>query len=424
MSSPFEIIDQSEGNTSSFWQPVNKPLPSNSIIFSSMLYLPTKSNQLKPRLVSLTNSHIYRFGKLHQAIKKISCIYWKKLESFTETNDEEERFGFRLGFNSNFQDFYTKNSLELDTWIKHLGSLVILSDFKEDFVVLKTIGKGNYGSVKLVVDRHTHEQYAMKYLASSLLQNNMLSLLNLKNEIQVLRSLDHPGVMKLDRVYEENSKVYLIFKYYPDKDLFDRLLTVNRYSEKTASALAFNLLETVAYMHSKSFIHRDLKLENILMRSGNSDSEIVVCDFGLACCSKDVKNIPKCGSPGYVAPEILFNEDYTTKVDIFSVGVIVYILLSGNSPFEASTKEKVLLKNKECKVKFKGKIWKKHSRLASDFILSLMNPDPELRPSAREALNHPWIIKFGDVVKRDATPLTDCDKNWVFELSRLPTVKM
>lgn len=422
MSTPFEIIDESERNTSSFWQPINRPLPSYSIVFSSILYFSTKSNKLKPRLVNLTSSHIYRFGKSFQEVKKISCINWKKLESFTETNDEEERFGFRLGFNSNFQDFYTKSSSDLDTWIKHLSNLVILTDFKEDFVIIKTIGKGNYGSVKLVEDRYTHEQYAMKYMNSTLLKNNM-SLLNLKNEIQILRKLDHPGVIQLDRVYEKNSKIYLIFKYYPDKDLYDRLMKLNKYTEKAASALAYNLLETIAYMHNKSYIHRDLKLENILMSSGESDSEIVICDFGLACNKAD-KNIPKCGSPGYVAPEILFGEDYTTKVDIFSVGVIVYILLSGYSPFEGNTQEKILLKNKRCEVKFKGKSWNKYSRMASDFILALMNPNPELRLSAQEALCHPWIREYADKLKTVTTPLTECEKNCKFELSRIPTVKM
>lgn len=423
MSSAFDMIEKiSDECSTTFWKPFSGSLPEKSILFTSFLYFPTASNLLKKRKVHLTSSHIYRLEKTSTKIKFFSNINWKKLELFSEANDEEERFGFKLSSGEKFQDFYTKNSKDLDDWEEKLNSLVILTEFNEEFVVIKNIGKGNYGKVSLAQNRHTHEQFAVKSMKASAFKNNFQALMKLKNEIQIMRELEHPGITKLNRVYEKNNKIHLVITYYPDKDLFDRLKKVKRFSESAASEVAYNLLETLVYMHRLSFIHRDLKLENILMKSSESDTQIAICDFGLACSIHE-SNISKCGSPGYVAPEILYDQNYTTKVDTFSVGVIIYILLAGYSPFKGDTQEKILSKNRKCNVKFRGKVWDKHSKLASDFIFQLMNPNPEFRLSAKEALNHPWLSKHADKKLPAITPVTDYEKNDEFEVWNMPTVK-
>jgi len=142
-----------------------------------------------------------------------------------------------------------------------------------------------------------------------------------------MRKLEHDNIIKLFEVYESDNHIYLVLELLHGGELFDRIVRKGQYSEKDACVLMRNLLSALAYMHSKGFMHRDLKPENLILKDNENDWDIKIADFGLSTVIKCEEFLFKrCGTPGYVAPEILADEKYDEKVDVFSAGVILYIL--------------------------------------------------------------------------------------------------
>ena len=142
-----------------------------------------------------------------------------------------------------------------------------------------------------------------------------------------MRKLDHDSIIKLFEVYESDNHIYLVLELLNGGELFDRIVRKGQYNERDACSLLKNLLSAVSYMHSKGIMHRDIKPENLILKDGLDDMNIKIADFGLATpisCNEYL--FKRCGTPGYVAPEILSDEKYDEKVDVFSVGVILYIL--------------------------------------------------------------------------------------------------
>jgi len=175
-------------------------------------------------------------------------------------------------------------------------------------------------------------------------------------------------------------------------ELLDNMLCKKFFSEKGAANIMRQLLSAVAYCHSKKVVHRDLKLENLLFSSHDKDAALKIIDFGAAqVLNSDIKLSARIGTPLYIAPEVLSGE-YTKSCDIWSCGVILYILLSGLPPFSASCEAELYKKIKRAQYKLTGPRWKVLSKEAKDLVHRMMKRDPERRYSALEALNHPWII--------------------------------
>ena len=228
--------------------------------------------------------------------------------------------------------------------------------------------------------------YAAKCIEKDYLINHKNGLGNLIQEIQVLSMIDHPCVVPLYFVYETRDCIYLIMEYFPKGDLYKRITQKKAFSEDVCIKFAVNLLETLDFLQSKNIVHRDLKLENIMMTSDN-DYDFKIIDFGLSYESIGDRR-DRCGSPGYIAPEMLNKSRYNHRVDIFSAGVILYILLIGVHPFNAKSSDEILKRNQSGKYK---KIKKYISEAAKNFILSMMAANPDQRPQIAELLDHSWI---------------------------------
>ena len=142
-----------------------------------------------------------------------------------------------------------------------------------------------------------------------------------------MRHLDNEYIIKLYEVYESDQHIYLVLELLNGGELFSKIAKKTRYSEKDACSLMKNLLNALDYLHSKGIMHRDLKLENLILKQANNDVDVKIVDFGLATIlNSNDWLFKRCGTPGYVAPEILADEKYDQKVDVFSAGVILYIL--------------------------------------------------------------------------------------------------
>ncbi|KAI6175836.1 Calcium/calmodulin-dependent protein kinase type 1 [Aphelenchoides bicaudatus] len=216
---------------------------------------------------------------------------------------------------------------------------------------------------------------------------------SLENEIRVLRKLRHPNIVQLFDTYDENGHVYLVMELVTGGELFDRIVAKGSYTERDASNLIRQVLEAVSFMHSNGVVHRDLKPENLLYYNQEEESKIMISDFGLSKITTEESGImaTACGTPGYVAPEVLQQKPYGKAVDIWSIGVIGYILLCGYPPFYDENDANLFAQIIDGRYEFDSPYWDEISDSAKDFISHLMCCNPEQRYSCERALGHPWI---------------------------------
>uniref|UniRef100_A0A158P8M3 Protein kinase domain-containing protein n=1 Tax=Angiostrongylus cantonensis TaxID=6313 RepID=A0A158P8M3_ANGCA len=214
---------------------------------------------------------------------------------------------------------------------------------------------------------------------------------SLENEIKVLRKLRHPNIVQLYDTYEEKQYVYLVMELVTGGELFDRIVAKGSYTEKDASHLIRQVLHAVAFMHENGVVHRDLKPENLLYYNQDEDSKIMVSDFGLSKTEDSGVMETACGTPGYVAPEVLQQKPYGKAVDVWSIGVIAYILLCGYPPFYDESDANLFAQIIKGEYEFDAPYWDQISDSAKDFISHLMCCDPEQRFTCEQALEHPWI---------------------------------
>nr|XP_027226254.1 calcium/calmodulin-dependent protein kinase type 1-like isoform X1 [Penaeus vannamei] len=214
---------------------------------------------------------------------------------------------------------------------------------------------------------------------------------SLENEIKVLRRLTHPNIVQLLETFEDKHKVYLVMELVTGGELFDRIVEKGSYTEKDASHLIRQVLEAVDYMHDQGVVHRDLKPENLLYYSQDEDSKIMISDFGLSKMEDSGIMATACGTPGYVAPEVLAQKPYGKAVDVWSIGVIAYILLCGYPPFYDENDANLFAQILKGEFEFDSPYWDEISDSAKDFIRQLMCVDVEKRYTCKQSLGHPWI---------------------------------
>jgi len=288
--------------------------------------------------------------------------------------------------------FFSENRNEIKRWYKYLCPFCVLSNIGNDFEITKDLGKGNFSIVHLGIRRKTGEEYAIKSIYKEKIENKLDSIESIINEIFTLRKLSHPQIIKLFEVYETDKSIHLVFEYLCGGELFEQIDERGIFSETEAQSLIRSMLQTLSYVHSKFIIHRDLKPGNIILQNHDDLLSYKLADFGLATfCLQGEKKMNRCGSAGFVAPESLNKEGYDCKADVFSLGIISHILLTGVPPFQKNTYKETLIANKECIFDFESEIWNNVSIESKQFIKDVTNRDPNKRLSAIQAVDHPWF---------------------------------
>ncbi|KAL7066915.1 putative calcium-dependent protein kinase [Cryptosporidium serpentis] len=261
-----------------------------------------------------------------------------------------------------------------------------------DYMIdMKSIGKGTYGSVCCGVNRLTGAVRAIKSIPLA----KVKAMDRFMKEINIMKNLDHPNIVKLYETYQDHKNIYLVLEFCSGGELFDRIIQQGNFDEAYAAYLMRQIFSAIFYCHEHGIVHRDLKPENFLFLNNQNNAPLKIIDFGLATKFNKINTTltTRAGTPYYVAPEVLSGE-YDQQCDLWSLGVILYILLCGYPPFYGSNDNIILQKVKTGYFIFKDKDWKDISPLAKDLICKLLTYNPKGRICARDALQHPWITHF------------------------------
>ena len=266
------------------------------------------------------------------------------------------------------------------------------SDPNQIYIRKKILGRGSFGIVYLVKHKFLNRYFAMKVIRKSPSKNSKEED-DLMNEIEILRKLDHPNILKITDFYALKNEYNIITEYCQEGELFDEIKANAPYNEVMAAWYMSQILSAVCYCHNMNILHRDLKPENILIvkRLKNGFHPIKIIDFGTAKVFKKEKSEHLLiGSAYYIAPEVL-SRNYTELCDLWSCGVIMYILLTGRPPFNGINEEEIMKKIKEGEYDMSRYPWGVISDDAKDLIKGLLQLDPKKRYTAKEALEHKWF---------------------------------
>uniref|UniRef100_A0A8U7NWR2 non-specific serine/threonine protein kinase n=1 Tax=Corvus moneduloides TaxID=1196302 RepID=A0A8U7NWR2_CORMO len=263
--------------------------------------------------------------------------------------------------------------------------------FTDGYEVKEDIGVGSYSVCKRCIHKASNMEYAVKIIDKSKRDPT--------EEIEILlRYGQHPNIITLKDVYDDGKYVYVVTELMKGGELLDKILRQKFFSEREASAVLFTITKTVEYLHTQGVVHRDLKPSNILYvdESGNPES-IRICDFGFAKQLRAENGLlmTPCYTANFVAPEVLKRQGYDAACDIWSLGVLLYTMLTGYTPFANGpddTPEEILARIGSGKFSLSGGYWNSVSDTAKDLVSKMLHVDPHQRLTAAQVLSHPWIV--------------------------------
>lgn len=273
----------------------------------------------------------------------------------------------------------------------------------QSYELLESLGRGAFAEVRKAVFKPTRDFRAIKIIYKIGLAADGVDPKHQLRELKVLKGLDHPNILRVYELVEDPQRYYLVMEYCQGGDLFSRLLGVKRFTEVQAGKIMCQLLSAVMYCHQRYVIHRDLKPENMLLESKGTDLTLKVADFGSSAFLDPKKNLNGIhGSAYYVAPEVL-QESYNEKCDLWSCGIIMYILLTGKAPYSGKTEREILAGVTAGELDLSG--LEGLALDARDLIAQCLVKNPRVRISAAGAMAHPFILRCKSAEPQSGTLL-------------------
>ncbi len=265
----------------------------------------------------------------------------------SKDSDKAEQFKASHYLNDSPQEIYTSTSNVI---------FKVTTDIYDTYTKLKDIQSGTTGSVSKILFKELMINRALKNIN---IKNNPKLLNEAKREIAILKNLDHPNIEKIYEFYEkENDNINIVMELIDGQELFSKLVKERQFREQSAAIIMYQIFSSIKYCHDNGIIHRDIKAENIIVQD-EKHLFVKLIDFG-SCeilTKTNLTSTYKVGSPSYIAPEILNGEEYDYCCDIWSLGVLLYYLLSGNKPFTGNSEEEMYKAIKTQELKFKEKLW-------------------------------------------------------------------
>uniref|UniRef100_A0A7S1SR54 Protein kinase domain-containing protein n=1 Tax=Tetraselmis chuii TaxID=63592 RepID=A0A7S1SR54_9CHLO len=260
--------------------------------------------------------------------------------------------------------------------------------FQQRYQLGRVIGCGAFSTVRLATDRATGKEWACKTVTE---QSERPLLLR---EVDILQQLDHPNLLQYHEHFDTPENLYIITELLEGSDLLSASLVRGSYSEDDAREIIRQMLSALAYLNSKDVAHRDIKMENVmLVAQAGSTAQVKIIDFGLADQLSQEKPffLDACGTPIYLAPEVASRTPYGTSCDVWAAGVVLFMMLSGDSPFQGDSLSTLLETIRLAQVRFDDPVWELTSSQAKELLKALLTADPADRSTAEDALAHPWL---------------------------------
>ncbi|CAD8058140.1 unnamed protein product [Paramecium sonneborni] len=366
-------------NETVFWNVTDFPKNELALEMHDTMYIDRNSGLYKGTL-GIFNHYLLYFKK--QTIKK-----WVNLDNTTIEYTKHQKVGLGIKITKNKQYFEFFGDVE--PWYNYLKQYCIQKNFTHHYTLQKKIGQGNFADVFKAVNKQDGSEYAIKCFRKAKL-NESIDRLAIIKEISIMKKIQHESIIRLYEVFEGDEFLFLVIEYLKGGELHKYMKKSPPFSEEKSAKLIFRLLKAVSSIHEKGILHRDIKPENIMLRNKDDIDNICIGDFGLADYYSQSGQylFTRCGTPGYVAPELLQDKVYDFKIDIYSIGILMFILIAGKSPFDGNDYDDVVMRNYYAKVKFDEC---KLSVIGMDLLQGLMNKNPIKRLTAEEALNHPWF---------------------------------
>ncbi|KAI3800284.1 hypothetical protein L1987_28371 [Smallanthus sonchifolius] len=272
-------------------------------------------------------------------------------------------------------------------------------DVRRHYTLGKELGRGQFGVIYLCTENSTGHTYACKSILKKLASKNDKE--DVKREIQLMQHFSgQPNIVEFKGAYEDRQSVHLVMELCAGGELFDRVIAQGHYTEKAAAAICRQIVNVVHVCHFMGVMHRDLKPENFLLSSKDENAMLKATDFGLSVFIKEGKvHRDIVGSAYYVAPEVL-RRSYGKEIDIWSAGVMLYILLSGVPPFWAETEKGIFDAILEGEIDFESQPWPSISRSAKDLVRKMLTLDPRKRITSTQILEHPWLREGGEALDK------------------------
>jgi len=350
----------------------------------------------------------------HKGMHNLSGLFLQKEK--TVNFEGVNYYSFSVVYPTKTRIYYCKDEKEYNVWFEKLKIATGYTNLLDIYEVKNKLGSGKFGLVKLGIEKKTGQKVAIKIMKKSSMDSSDLELV--RTEIEILKICQHPNIIRLYNVFENADYMYIIMEYCSGGDLFSFLENRNfRIPEKRASTIIHKMATAVYYMHSFGVAHRDLKPENVLMTSDDDDGDIRILDFGL---SKILGPYEKCDEPygtlTYCAPEIIVDEPYSKAVDLWSLGIMTYLMVSGKLPFNSEDENEIARQVVYDEPDYiRNPVWKSITPECKDFIKRLLEKDQNKRMTIKEALEHKWI-KMYDTNKFTERRKSDGNSGKDFEL--------
>ena len=358
--------------------------------------------KMKKTYFRLIGKYLYYYkkkeDKTHRGMHNLSGVFVKRGE---DLEFEGKKYMSITILYKEEKSYYFDNEEDFKVWFEKLNLAVQNKSLFDKYEVKQKIGKGKFGLVKAGINKETKKPVAIKIKAKKNMDKSDMELT--KVEIDILKISQHPNIIKLYDVFENENYIYIIMEYCSGGDLLSYFEHYEyELPETKVCEIIHKLSMAVYYLHSYGIVHRDLKPENILMTDLTATADIRLLDFGL---SKIVGNDEKCTEPygtlSFVAPEVLQGKPYDKSVDLWSIGIITFLLLCGYMPFDDKHSEREIARQTiQDPVPYENKIWSKLSPEAKTFVDGLLQKKPEKRYSIKEVLEHPWIKKMDKVPEK------------------------
>lgn len=309
-----------------------------------------------------------------------------------------------------------------------MGNVKSKKDFQQSYDVGSKLGNGSFAVVREVTRKKDGKKFAAKIIRKRSTEDTKLEelLKAVKHEVKIMNQIDHPNCVKLVGTYDGKKHLYMVMELLMGGELFDRIVEEESFSESAAATVVRKVAGALGYLHGKGIVHRDLKPENLVFVSKDKASELKITDFGLAkikeaqsggASAAEMLMKTTCGTPGYVAPEVLNTPKGTTygkEIDIWSLGVITYIMLVGYPPFYSDTDNNAEIFDKIMRgaYDFPPEHWGEISDAAKAVIRRMLTVNPKRRITIDELLQDPWVrgtaatdTKFGKVYNQRMTKM-------------------